>query len=161
MAERHIPNPFDEPFGVQGKKKREPLPIEGYDAPAEEPSPAPEEELDPILIEEEEPEPEAEPEPISLVDVDEEEASAVRTIHTTLDQSQKSKFERPLNVTGQGATRCRLFHCKISEGPLAHLQDTINEWLDSEEIEVKHVSQVIGTLEGKRSEPNLIVMVWF
>ncbi len=160
MAERHIPNPFDEPFSAQDKKKREPLPIEGYEAPEEE-APQAEGELEPILIEEEEREEESEPEPISLVEMDEQGASAVRTIHTTLDDGKKAQFERALNINGQGATRCRLFHCKISEGPLEHLQNTINEWLDNEEIEVKHVSQVIGMLEGKRSEPNLIIMVWF
>ena len=160
MAERHIPNPFDEPFPARDKKKRDPLPIEGYDAAEEETAPT-EGELEPILIEEEEGEEESEPEPIGLVEMDEQEPSAVRTIHTTLEDGKKDQFQRPLNINGQGATRCRLFHCKISDGPLEHLESTINEWLDGEEIEVKHVSQVVGTLEGKRSEPNLLITIWY
>ncbi|MBS3734130.1 MAG: hypothetical protein KGY99_04315 [Phycisphaerae bacterium] len=74
---------------------------------------------------------------------------------------QSKQYKRPLNVTGQGATRCRLFHSKIAETPLEHLQDSINDWLDDEQIEVKHVGHVIGTMEGKRPEPNLLVMVWY
>ncbi len=73
----------------------------------------------------------------------------------------KRQFERPLNLTGKGATRCRVFTSKISEGPLLHMENTVNEWLDTEEIEIKHVGHVIGTMEGKRSEPNLLVMVWY
>jgi hypothetical protein len=73
----------------------------------------------------------------------------------------KEEFHRPMNITGQGATRCRLFYSKISDGPLLHMETVINEWLDNEEIEVKHVGHVVGTLEGKRSEQNVIVMVWY
>ena len=73
----------------------------------------------------------------------------------------KKEFQRPLNVNGTGATRCRLFHSKISDGPLTHMESMINEWLDEEEIEVKHVGHVIGTMEGKRAEPNMVVLVWY
>jgi len=64
-------------------------------------------------------------------------------------------------VTGQGATRCRIFHSKIAAAPLENMEQAINEWLDSEKIEVKNVGHVIGTMEGKRPEPNVIVMVWY
>ena len=41
------------------------------------------------------------------------------------------------------------------------MQRQINEWLDSDEIEVKQVGHLIGTMEGKRPEPNLRVMIWY
>jgi hypothetical protein len=66
-----------------------------------------------------------------------------------------------LNVDGSGATRCKLFHSKISDGPLEHMQQVINGWLDSEKIEVKFVTQSIGVMEGKHAEPNVIVLVWY
>ncbi|MFW6132367.1 MAG: hypothetical protein ACOC8F_00615 [Planctomycetota bacterium] len=105
-------------------------------------------------------------EPISLVEEGESEASSggVRAFGAAaaVTKTQKKKqFQRPLNVTGRGATRCRLFHSKIAQAPLEHLEESINEWLDSDEIEVKHVGHVIGTMEGKRPEPNLVVMVWY
>ncbi len=73
----------------------------------------------------------------------------------------QQKFKRTLNLTGTGATRCRVFHSKISEAALQYMQDQINEWIDGESIEVKHIGHVIGTLEGKTPVPNMIVMVWY
>ncbi|MCD4824897.1 MAG: hypothetical protein K8S55_09830 [Phycisphaerae bacterium] len=102
-------------------------------------------------------------EPIALVD-DFEHVSSVH--HTGEDKIsslgfEKKEFKRPLNANGSGATRCRMFKSKIAEGPLEHLEVMINEWLDSEEIEIKHVNQCIGTLEGKRAVENLFIFVWY
>jgi len=124
--------------------------------------------IEPILLENE-PEPipvppepaEQEEEVIALVEPGESDGeSKVRAIGAAL-QAREQKYERPLNLTGQGATRCRIFHSRIAEAPLEHMQQTINEWLDKEEIEIKHVSQVIGIMEGKTPEPNIIVTVWY
>jgi hypothetical protein len=76
-----------------------------------------------------------------------------------LDQARK--FKRPLNVNGAGATRCRLFHSKIALASLQNMESQVNDWLDGEKIEVKQVGHLIGTMEGKRPEPNLLVMVWY
>ncbi len=79
----------------------------------------------------------------------------------TGDASQQRQYKRTPNLTGAGAVRCRLFHSKITVSALDHMADTINEWLDADEIEVKYVGQVIGTMEGKKPEPNVIVTVWY
>ena len=73
----------------------------------------------------------------------------------------KEDFTRGMNLDGTGATRCRLFTSKIGLGPLTHMEEMINEWLDSENIEIKHVGHVIGTMEGKRAEDNVLVLVWY
>jgi hypothetical protein len=72
-----------------------------------------------------------------------------------------TKFTRPLNTNGAGATRFRIFHAKISVAPLENLEHSINEWIDGDKIEVKQVGHLIGTMEGKRPEPNLLVLVWY
>ena len=165
----------------QDSSKQEPLSLEPQPVPAE-PEPAPSEpepvaakpepvaaEPEPVAVEPEpvavEPEPvAAEPEePISLVDYDETpgESKISTTGADSLLAGQKVHFKRKLNVTGQGATRCRLFHCRIALAPLEHMEHSINEWLDSEEIEIKHVGHIVGTMEGKSPEPNLVVMVWY
>ena len=128
--------------------------------PQEESSPKQEE---PIQLE-----PNEEDEPIQLVEADEEEAggfdpSAVKSFGSAsevLEEEQK-EFKRPLNVDGSGATRCRVFHSKIAVASLEYMENQINEWLDNNEIEIKDVGHVIGTMEGKRPEPNLLVMVWY
>ena len=75
--------------------------------------------------------------------------------------AQQKQYKRTLNLTGAGAVRCRLFHSKITVGALDHMINTINEWLDENDIEVKSVAQVVGTMEGKTPEPNVIVTVWY
>lgn len=114
-------------------------------------------------------EPEEEPisldgdeEPISLVESSDDSAAeglALKTIGAA--NVTETKFTRPLNADGSGATRFRIFHSKISLAPLENLEHSINEWIDGDKIEVKHVGQLIGTMEGKRPEPNLLVLVWY
>jgi hypothetical protein len=105
-----------------------------------------------------------EDEPISLVDAEETTSfagPAVKTFGVDIGPGAQVQFKRPLNADGSGATRCRLFHSKIAVASLEFMEHQINEWLDAEKIEVKHVVQTIGTMEGKRPEPNLLVMVWY
>jgi len=66
-----------------------------------------------------------------------------------------------MNVTGTGATRCKIFHSKIAVGPMEYMQKSINDWVDSGDIEIKDVTQVVGIMEGKRPEPNLIITIWY
>lgn len=111
-----------------------------------------------------------EEEPISLVPDDEgisledsgETHHSVKAFGARgLGVEKKSNFKRALNMSGTGATRCRMFHSRIAQAPLEYMEKQINDWLDGELIEVKHVGHVIGTLEGKTPEPNVIVMVWY
>ena len=103
-----------------------------------------------------------EDEPIRLVEENGTGATAVRAFGASAaGVGKKAGFKRPLNLTGQGATRCRVFHSKVAVNSLENMEQSINEWLDSEKIEIKHVGHIIGVMEGKRPEPNLIVMVWY
>lgn len=108
---------------------------------------------------------EEEEEPIRLVDDEPSETGrSVKAFGSAAagGVAKKDRFNRALNATGKGATRCRVFHSKIQESSLEYMENQINEWLDADEtIEVKHVGHVIGTMEGKRPEPNVIVMVWY
>ncbi len=88
-------------------------------------------------------------------------ASAAKVIKSSMEAARKAQFKRPLNFNGQGATRCRLFHCKVAESSMEYMENQINDWLDSEQVEVKQVGHVVGMMEGKHSEPNVIVMVWY
>lgn len=101
-------------------------------------------------------------EPISLEETGDSESAgqALKMIGAAASVTA-TKFSRPLNVDGSGATRFRIFHSKISVAPLENLEHSINEWIDGDKIEVKHVGQLIGTMEGKRPEPNLLVVVWY
>jgi hypothetical protein len=130
---------------------------------------------DPLSIQPERPAPAAKPEPIPMDDADEpislvEESdsdgaesgvSMVRQRGTGLRKSQELTFKRPLNVTGAGATRCRLFYSRIAVEALENMQMRINEWIDNDDIEVKHICQELAVMEGKTAKPNLIISVWY
>jgi hypothetical protein len=74
---------------------------------------------------------------------------------------QKVSLKRQTNADGTGATRCRVFNSKVTVAALQHMENQINEWMEGSTFEIKHVGHVIGTMEGKTAEQNMIVMVWF
>ena len=60
----------------------------------------------------------------------------------TLGHKAASQFKRQLNVTGAGATRCKVYFSKIAPPSLEFMENQINQWVDSQQIEIKQVSQV-------------------
>ena len=105
---------------------------------------------------------EAEEEPISLVDGEPESGeSKVKLAQRGATEQAKHEFRRPLNVTGQGATRCRIFHSRVAVDALEGTEERINEWIDSDNIEIKHVGHMVGTMEGKTARPNVMIVVWY
>jgi len=109
-------------------------------------------------------------EPISIAEPEDEpltiaEGSSGRSISHTAGirgaAAEGFSFSRPMQATGQGATRCRIFRSKISVPAIEGLQEHINEWLDSDDIDVKDVGHLIGTMHGKIDEDNIIILVWY
>jgi hypothetical protein len=79
-----------------------------------------------------------------------------------LAQTTKHEYKRPLLHDTQSATRCRTFHCKLTDASFANLNEQINEWVDEhEEIEIKFALSNIGVVEGKHADPHLIVTVFY
>ncbi|MFH1746268.1 MAG: hypothetical protein ABIG44_04415 [Planctomycetota bacterium] len=78
-------------------------------------------------------------------------------------QAQGTKFKRPLLEDSESATRCRTFHCKLTDSSLLHLDEMVNEWVDDNpEIHVKFATSCIGILEGKSSQdPHLLLTVFY
>ncbi len=73
-----------------------------------------------------------------------------------------ARFKRALRPDSVGATRCRAFHCKLSEAAVEFMNNQINEWLDhNDKIVVKFTNSTIGNFEGKHTEPNLIITVFY
>lgn len=96
--------------------------------------------------------------------VDRSGQSGVHTPASLSDSilSGQCHFQRPLTPTGHGATRVRLFHSKMSDAAIGHMENQINNWLDGNpEIEVKHVTTTVGTWEGKHPDPNLIIAIFY
>jgi hypothetical protein len=71
-------------------------------------------------------------------------------------------FKRPMSPPDQGATRVRIFHCKLSDGPLTQLNRQINAWLDAHpDVQIKHATTNIGTWEGRHSEQHIIITLYY
>lgn len=139
-------------------EQHEPKPINPDDL-GPEPEPIP---IDPDDLESAEEEEEEELEPLALEDDDGEDHShLIQQFGAGLGAKTDKQYKRPLNLTGQGATRCKVFHSRIADGPITYMEEQINEWLDNNDVEVKYVSQTVGVWEGKKSEPNLIVSLWY
>jgi len=71
-------------------------------------------------------------------------------------------FRRPLLTGSPNATRCKTFHCKLADGPIAYLCEQINEWADADDsIEIKFATATIGVIEGKHVDPHLMLTVFY
>jgi hypothetical protein len=77
------------------------------------------------------------------------------------DIPEGHKFSRPMRKTGVGATRCHIFRSKISVPAIESLEEHINEWLDSDDIDVKEIGHLVGKMHGKTDEDCIIVMAWY
>lgn len=77
-------------------------------------------------------------------------------------EAVESRWKRPLNKTGNGATHVRTFSGALSQQGLEYIDRHINEWLDTHpDAEVKFATLMVGdmpTATGR--EPALIAQVW-
>ena len=104
-------------------------------------------------------------EPIDLVDLELDEAtggrSQIKARASARDLRDEESLKRPMNITGQGATRTRSFHSKLNDAALALMDQAVNQWVDTSGIEIKHVSSCVGIFEGKKPESHLILTVCY
>jgi hypothetical protein len=73
-----------------------------------------------------------------------------------------SHLKRKLNADGRFATRCRTFHSKLNDAAITFMNNQINEWADSNpDIAIKFATSTTAVFEGKHSEQNLVVTVFY
>ncbi len=74
----------------------------------------------------------------------------------------EGRFKRPLQPNKAGGTRFRVFHCRLSEGAIEFMTGQMNDWLEAnDDILVKYSNTVVGPFEGKHTEPNLVITVFY
>jgi len=106
--------------------------------------------------------------PLALVESDEQPSAEVSTrLHgfsggeMTVSRPERH-YNRALLRGPHGATRCRTFHCKLTDASFQHLNDQINEWVDQrDDIEIKFAVNTVGVVEGKHADPHLIVTIFY
>lgn len=87
--------------------------------------------------------------------------------HSPLDlggrpASQKTGRPTEKKVSSERITGVKTFFTKLHIGAIAFLDEQINNWLkDNPGVVIKRTNTVTGMLIGKKTEPNIIVTVWY
>lgn len=97
-------------------------------------------------------------------------------LHSPLDLGAGSKAEAPQVVMPKPVekkigekvvstdriTGIKTFFAKLHPGALAFLDEQIANWLkENPGITIKHTSTTTGDVQGKQTEPNVIITVWY
>jgi len=73
---------------------------------------------------------------------------------------------QPVGVPGLGSgqriTKCKVFFAKLHGGALDFLSGQISAWLkENPDILIKHTNVAVGDVQAKKTEPNIIITVWY
>lgn len=59
-------------------------------------------------------------------------------------------------------TGVKTFFTKLHPGALEFLDDLVNDWLkDHPEVHIKHTNITTGEVQAKKTEPNIIICIWY
>ena len=66
------------------------------------------------------------------------------------------------DVSSGRITGIRTFFTKLHVGALSFLDDQIMDWLKSNpNIVVKQTNVCVGEVQGKKTEPNIVITIWY
>jgi DNA-binding Lrp family transcriptional regulator len=65
-------------------------------------------------------------------------------------------------VSAERITGVRTFFAKLHAGAIEFLDEVITKWLkDNPGISIKRTNTVTGEIQGKKTEPNIVITVWY
>ena len=65
-------------------------------------------------------------------------------------------------VSGERITGVRTFFTKLHEGSINFLDEMVMKWLkENPGVTIKRTNVVIGEVQSKKTEPNIIITVWY
>jgi len=68
----------------------------------------------------------------------------------------------PAMGTGGRITNCKVFFAKLHGGALDFLSGQISAWLkENPDIQIKHTNVATGDVQSKKTEPNILITVWY
>jgi hypothetical protein len=71
---------------------------------------------------------------------------------------------RPVAVAAASdrITGCKTFFTKLHPGAMHFLEEIIAKWLkENPEIVIKHTNVFQGEITEKKTEPNIVIVVWY
>jgi len=64
--------------------------------------------------------------------------------------------------SGERITGMKTFFAKLHAGALEFLDEQINDWLkDNPDVRIKHTNITTGDVQAKKTEPNILITVWY
>jgi hypothetical protein len=65
-------------------------------------------------------------------------------------------------VSAERITGIKTFFTKLHPGAIDFLDEQITKWLkDNPAISIKRTNTVAGEIQGKKTEPNIVITVWY
>ncbi len=65
-------------------------------------------------------------------------------------------------VSAERITGVKTFFTKLHPGAMGFLDDQVNTWLrENPNIHVKHTNITTGEVQAKKTEPNIIICLWY
>jgi hypothetical protein len=74
----------------------------------------------------------------------------------------KKSVAPTVSGAGDRIMACKIFFAKLHAGALDFLSDQICSWLqENPDIQIKHTNVAVGDVQSKKTEPNILVTVWY
>lgn len=93
------------------------------------------------------------------------EVPAARKAAKPVKPTEKKRVEKkPAEKAAplERITGVKTFFTKLHAGAIEFLDEQITTWLNNNpDITIKRTNTVVGDVQGKKSEPNIIVTVWY
>lgn len=75
---------------------------------------------------------------------------------------KKTTEKTEKTVPGKRVTGVRTFFTKLHPGAIPFLDEQITKWLkENPDISIKLTNTVVGQIQAKKTEPNVIITVWY
>jgi hypothetical protein len=90
-----------------------------------------------------------------------------RAVEITKREAPKQTVQRSKPMTGSAGPAERIigvktFFTKLHTGAVIFLDEQITEWLQKNpDIVIKRTNTVVGEIQAKKTEPNIIITVWY
>jgi len=111
-----------------------------------------------------------------LIPFDDSEAASISHAPLNLGGSDTAPLPAPISPTVRPAvkkqeqkvssadqiTGVRIFFAKLHAGAIDFLTEQITEWLKKNPgIKIKQTTTTVGEVQAKKTEPNIIITVWY
>lgn len=90
-----------------------------------------------------------------------------RAVEIPKTEAPKQVMKKPAPTTGsteysERITGVRTFFTKLHPGAINFLDEQITEWLQKNpDIRIKRTNIVVGEIQAKKTEPNILITVWY